>query len=126
MAAVLRLVLAAAALVLALAAQPLPAEREPHRSAYVLGPDDQVTIHALDAEEISGKPVRIDAGGYIHLPLVGRIKAADLTVEQLENEIATRLKVYVKKPEVAITVGEFRSQPVSVIGSVRNPGWRAC
>jgi polysaccharide biosynthesis/export protein len=109
----------------ALLAAPLAAQsppREPLRTAYVLGPEDQITIHALDADEISGKPVRIDQGGYIRLPLIGRIKAADLTLEQLENEIAARLKPYVKQPEVAVTVGEFRSQPVSVIGSVRTPG----
>jgi polysaccharide export outer membrane protein len=43
-------------------------------------------------------------------------------VEQLENGIAERLKSYVKEPEVSVEIAEFRSQPVSVIGSVRNPG----
>jgi protein involved in polysaccharide export with SLBB domain len=46
---------------------------------YILGPDDEFTIQALDAEEIVGKSVRIDTGGNIHLPLIGRMRAADLT-----------------------------------------------
>ncbi len=92
------------------------------RSTYVLGPEDQISIRALEAEEISEKPVRIDMTGYLRLPLAGRLKAAGLTIEQLENEISARLKQYVKQPEVAISVVEFHSQPVSVIGSVRNPG----
>ena len=92
------------------------------RSTYILGADDQITVHALDAEEISEKPMRIDMSGYIRLPLVGRVLAAGLTVEQLENEIAARLRKYIKEPDVAVSVLEFRSQPISVIGSVKAPG----
>ena len=104
-------------------APPAPAEAEGQlRSTYVLGPDDQITIRALDVEEISEKPIRIEMSGQIRLPLAGRIEAAGLTVDQLENEIARRLKEYVKEPEVTVSIVEFRSQPVSVIGSVKNPG----
>lgn len=89
--------------------------------AYVLGPDDQITIHAFKAEEISDKPIPIGADGLISLPLVGTIKAAGLSVRELENELATRLKDYVKNPSVSITVSEYRSQPVSVLGDVNTP-----
>jgi polysaccharide export outer membrane protein len=92
------------------------------RASYALGPDDQLIIRALEAEEISEKPVRIDLSGYIRLPLVGRVKAAGLTVEQLEAEIAGRLKEFIKEPQVAVSITEFRSQPVSVIGAVKEPG----
>lgn len=99
-----------------------PALLGEQRSAYVLGPDDQITIHALDAEEFSDKPLRIDTAGFLRLPMVGRLKASGLTVEQLEIEIASRLKQYIKEPEVVVSVLESRSQPVSVIGSVKSPG----
>lgn len=92
------------------------------RSTYVLGPEDQITIRAVDAEEISDRPVRIDMNGYIRLPLVGRLRASGLTIEQLEAELAARLKTYIQQPEVAVTITEFRSQPVSIIGAVKNPG----
>lgn len=92
------------------------------RSTYVLGPDDQISIRAVDAEEISDKPVRIDMQGNIRLPMVGRLHASGLTAEQLESAIAERLKAYIQTPDVSVSVVEFRSQPVSVIGSVRNPG----
>ena len=101
---------------------PAPLSDEQLRSAYVLGPDDQITIRALDAEEISDKPLRVDMSGFIRLPMVGRLKASGLTIEQLENELASRLKQYIQEPEVAVSVVEFRSQPVSIIGAVRNPG----
>ena len=103
-------------------AAPQPAAPQQLRSTYLLGTDDQVTVHALDAEELSDKPVRIDPNGDIRLPLAGRIHAAGLTVGQLEAEVTDRLKRYIKEPEVSVSVVEFRSQPVSVIGSVKNPG----
>lgn len=92
------------------------------RAAYVLGPDDSIAILAPDAEEIGDKPYRIGDGGYINLPLVGQVRAAGLTLEQLEAELVNRLNAYFKKPAVTVSVAEFRSQPVSVIGAVTTPG----
>jgi polysaccharide export outer membrane protein len=89
---------------------------------YVLGPGDQVTVRVLDVDEIGDRAFRVDMSGQIRVPLVGRIKAAGLTLDQIENEIAGRLKEYVKEPEVTVAIAEFRSQPVSVIGSVKSPG----
>lgn len=102
------------------AVKPAPAEQL--RSTYVLGPEDQIAVRALDADEISDKPIRIDMSGNIRLPMVGRLRASGLTIEQLEAELVTRLRTYIREPEVAVSIVEFRSQPISVIGSVRNPG----
>jgi polysaccharide export outer membrane protein len=89
---------------------------------YVLGPDDVIAIKALNAEEIDNPSVRIDPRGQISLPMVGRLTAGGLSVEALENELAGRLKTYVRQPTVAVTVVEYRSQPVSVIGAVAQTG----
>lgn len=95
----------------------------PPLPGYVLGPDDQISIRALDVDEISDKPVRIDLRGNINLPLIGRLHAAGLTPEQLESSIADHLiKAFVLHPQVSVLVTEFRSQPVSVLGVVNKPG----
>jgi len=91
-------------------------------AGYILGPDDQILIRAPYAEEISEKPVLIGTNGYISLPMVGRLRASGLTVEQLETEIVSRLKPYLQEPHVSVSVVEFRSQPVSVLGAVANSG----
>lgn len=105
------------------AAAAVPAVPEAQlRSTYLLGPDDQISIRAVDADEISDKPVRIDVNGNIRLPMLGRLKASGLTIEQLEAEIAGRLKSFINDPDVSVSIVEFRSQPVSVLGAVRNPG----
>jgi polysaccharide export outer membrane protein len=96
-----------------------PQEKSP---AYVLGPGDQIVMQALEAEEISNKPVRIDSAGFITLPLVGKVRAAGLSTTELEAEVTTHLKTYIQAPQVAISVTEFRSQPVTIIGAVTNPG----
>jgi polysaccharide export outer membrane protein len=92
------------------------------RGTYILGPDDQVTIRALEAEEISEKPIPIDAGGYISVPMIGRVPAGGLTAEQLEVRLAQKLGAYLTRPEVTVIVTEYRSQPVSVLGEVNNAG----
>ncbi len=74
--------------------------------------------------DISGKPQRIDPSGDLRLPMVGRVRAEGLTVDQLEAELISLLKVHLQEPDVAVTVTAFRSQPVSVIGAVTQSGVR--
>jgi polysaccharide biosynthesis/export protein len=100
--------------------QPAPAESAP--SSYILGPDDQVILFVSDIEEISNKPMRIDMRGNLTLPLAGRVHAAGLTAGQLEASIDTRLQKFLKDPDVVVSITEFRSQPVSVLGAVTTPG----
>jgi polysaccharide export outer membrane protein len=92
------------------------------QSTYVLGPGDQVNVTVMDVDEIGKQPYRIDMRGDLDLPLVGRMTAAGLTAEQLEDAIRERLISYVKDPDVTVSLEEMRSQPVSVLGEVRNPG----
>jgi polysaccharide biosynthesis/export protein len=89
---------------------------------YILGPGDQISIWALGAEELGKSPVRIDSSGYVDLPLIGRIRAGGLTVQQFSADLGVKLRTYVQTPQVAVTVTESRSQPVSVIGAVNKPG----
>jgi len=91
------------------------------RSTYVLGPYDQITVRMSELEETE-KNIRIAQDGYINLPMIGRVKSAGLTVEQLEMQLVVKLKKYVREPQVSVEIKEFRSQPVSVLGSVNKPG----
>jgi polysaccharide export outer membrane protein len=91
-------------------------------SGYVLGPGDEITIIAINLDEIANRPIRVGSDGEINLPLLGRVRAAGLTVEELEAELTDRAKVYLRNPDLAITVSSFQSQPVSVLGAVGAPG----
>src|SRR5438874_11789066 len=88
------------------------------RSSYLLGPGDQILIRAANVPDISEKPIRIDLNGFFSMPMIGRIEAAGQTVDQLQAEIAKRLKTWLEDPDVAVSVAEYQSQPVSVFGEV--------
>jgi polysaccharide export outer membrane protein len=100
------------------AAQSLP----PLVSPAKLGPNDRLSVWALGVPEMPDKPVRIDENGYLDLPMLGRVKAAGLTAEQLREEIQTKLAPYVREPMVSVSVTETFNQPVSVLGAVNTPG----
>jgi len=92
------------------------------RPMYLLGPDDQIVIHATDVEEFPKTPIRVDAEGFVSLPTVGRVEAGGKTINQLESELRERLKKYVIDPQVTVSIAEFRSRPVSIFGAVTRPG----
>lgn len=87
----------------------------------IIGPADTVTITALNCEEIS-KTWRVSISGELNLPMIGRVQAAGLTVEQLEQDLTVKLAKFLREPQVSVFVTEFRSQPVTVTGAVEKPG----
>jgi polysaccharide biosynthesis/export protein len=90
---------------------------------YLLGPEDQLSISVPDAEEVVfEKVVRIDPRGLIHIGIIGAIQAGGLTTTELEAALSLRLQTYIRKPIVTVTILEFGSQRVTVVGAVRNPG----
>jgi polysaccharide export outer membrane protein len=91
-------------------------------SSYVLGADDLITIRILQAPDLADKPIRIDLNGYIDLSFIGRVRAAGSTVETLKTELEARYASIIHEPQISVSVEEFRSQPVSIIGAVNTPG----
>ncbi len=98
-----------------------PATASPIKE-YVLGPDDVLRIWVLGADEIGQAPIPIDSNGWISLPLVGRVQAGGLTVEELRAELTDKLKSEIRDPRVSVSITDFGSQPVAVVGAVNTPG----
>jgi polysaccharide biosynthesis/export protein len=92
------------------------------RPNYVLGPNDQILIRAPEADEINQKPFRVDGDGNINIPLVGRIHAAGMTLQELEADLVRRLREYIREPQVFVEVVQFRSAPVYFVGLFGRPG----
>jgi polysaccharide export outer membrane protein len=89
---------------------------------YVLGADDQISIWVLGLTDSFGKPFKVDESGYVDLPMIGRVRAADRTIEQFKADLVARLRDFVNDPQVSVTVSELHSQPVSILGAVNTPG----
>ena len=92
------------------------------RPDYILGANDQILIRTPGVAEINEQPFRINAEGVLELPIVGRVKAAGLSIRALEADLVTRLREFVREPQVYISLVQFRSEPVFFVGSFRNPG----
>ena len=67
--------------------------------------------------------VTIGADGAFSYPLIGRVQAAGLPVQQLETLLAKRFaEGYLVSPQVGVTVTQHKSQQVYVMGAVKTPG----
>ena len=87
---------------------------------YKIGPEDLLEIDVFQVPELK-TTARVSAKGYIKLPLTDSIEASGLSVSELESLIAKRLEKYVTEPVVGVFVKEYRSQQISVLGSVKDP-----
>lgn len=88
-----------------------------------LGPNDLIAVSVYDAPELT-RTVRISAEGRLRLPMVKQpIQAAGLLPAELESRIASILSDdgILVQPVVMVTVAEYASRPVSVVGAVKKP-----
>jgi polysaccharide export outer membrane protein len=107
-----------------LAVPPGPAGGVPS-GRYGVGPLDVLTLRIPSLEkarEVSTFDVEVDAGGSIDVPFVGSVSVTGKPVNEIRAVVMERLGVYLVKPQVTITVKEYRSHPLSVFGAVEKSG----
>lgn len=114
--------LAAMALVaVALAPRAVAQEGQVARS-YRIGPRDQIQIHVEEMAELNGE-LAVAEDGTISLPQVGTVEAQGLTEAELAAKLSELLEGRgLRKATVTISVTNFRSRPVSILGAVAKPG----
>ena len=89
---------------------------------YIIGPEDILKIQVWDNIDLD-RTVQVSREGIFSFPLIGSVKAEGLSVAQLEKELRTRLADgYIVNPNVTITIEEYKSKKVFVIGQVQKPG----
>ena len=90
-------------------------------SDYKLGIDDVITVIVRNQPDFSGRFV-VDPSGNIQYNFVGDIPTEGKTKEELKAEILKRLTRFVRYPEAAVMISEYRSKAVYVFGYVNAPG----
>jgi polysaccharide export outer membrane protein len=88
-----------------------------------IGPDDLLAVTVYDSPDLSRK-LRVSSDGTIRLPLLSQpIRAAGLFPEQLEKSVADafRNEKILVQPSVSVSILQFTSRPISVVGAVRRP-----
>lgn len=108
-------------------AQPAPERPQAPRATdvrtnYTVGVTDVLKITVFNEEALTGS-FRIDDDGSISYPMLGRISVAGKSVREIEEQIRTALlDGWVRRPEVAVEVEQFRSRTLFIMGEVRTPG----
>lgn len=90
--------------------------------AYVIGPEDVLFIRVWQQPELSGS-VNVGPDGTISLQLIDEVKASGFTPRQLERQLTTRFKEFIKEPEVNVQVLRVNSRTYIIQGDgVNRPG----
>ncbi|MCU1262512.1 MAG: polysaccharide export protein [Bryobacterales bacterium] len=95
----------------------------PNLPAQIIGPDDMVLLSVYDSPEFT-RTVRVGSDGDIRIPMLKqRVRAEGLLPAQLEVAVAKALtdEKLLIDPFVTVTVIEYHSRPISVVGAVKKP-----
>lgn len=88
---------------------------------YLLGVGDQVRVVTYGEEQLSDD-YRVGDRGTIAVPLLGAVRAAGLSVDELAARLAALLRErkILREPSVSVEITAYR--PVFVLGEVARPG----
>ena len=98
----------------------LAAAQSTASNVYRIAAGDKIGVTVFGQPDLSGEAT-VHQGGSIRLPMIGDIKAVNLTLSELEKSIAQALmQGYLRNPTVTVRVAEY--SPIYVLGLVRTPG----
>lgn len=89
---------------------------------YKIGPMDTLAITVFQVPDLSGE-FEVDLTGRIAMPLLGDVKAVDLTTAELDQRLTQQLGAkYLQTPDVSVRIKSSTRRNLTVDGSVRQPG----
>ena len=100
----------------------LPGADEVVEGDHKIAPLDIINIDVVGEKDLT-KELRVSSSGTITFPFLGSIEVKGKTPAEVEDLLKEKLgKDYLVDPQVIVTVKEYRSRTVSVIGQVNKPG----
>ncbi len=89
---------------------------------YKIAPLDTIKVSVFQVPDLSGE-FEVDLTGNISMPLLGNVKAVDMTTSELDQRLTQQLGAkYLQKPDISVGIKSSTRRIVTVDGSVRNPG----
>lgn len=89
---------------------------------YRIGAKDLLEIRVIGHEDAS-TTVRVSEDGKISMPYLEEVEVSGLTKRELEQRLVKLLaEGYFQNPQVTVFIREYKSNIVSIIGAVKNPG----
>lgn len=91
------------------------------REAYLIQPGDVLEIMVWKEDGLM-RDVLVRPDGGISFPLAGDLIAQGKSLEQVQQEIESRLSSYISEPVVIVAAKQLQGNKVFVIGKVNQPG----
>lgn len=90
---------------------------------YLIGPADLLEIKVFESEDLTTN-VRVSSRGEITVPLLKNFYVVGLTAREAEVKMENLLREgqYIDDPHVSVFIAEHKSNVVSVMGYVNDPG----
>lgn len=89
---------------------------------YKLAPMDMVSVQVFRMKDLSGD-YQVDLTGNISLPLIGEVRAANLTTAELDQQLTSKFgEKYLENPDVSVGLKESAKRAVTVDGAVKQAG----
>ncbi len=94
----------------------------PLEAGYRIAPLDKIEIKVLKMQDLTGD-YNVDLAGNISLPLIGEVRAVNLTTADLDRQLTSKLgEKYLENPDVSVGIKESTSRVVTVDGAVKQSG----
>ncbi|HZF94062.1 MAG TPA: polysaccharide biosynthesis/export family protein [Allosphingosinicella sp.] len=89
---------------------------------YRISPLDKLSVTVFQVPDMS-RDVDVDLGGNISMPLIGNVRAVDLTTAELQTQLEAQLGArYLRNPDVTVSIKETSRRHITIDGAVRSPG----
>ena len=89
---------------------------------YLVGSQDVLKISVYEHPDLA-TTVRVSEDGKITFPLVGELEVKNLSVQQIEKKIASKLSDgLIPNPQVSVFIEQYRGTRITVMGEVTKPG----
>lgn len=97
-------------------------ELVPLEAGYKIAPMDTVAVKVFKMPDLTGE-YEVDLAGHISMPLIGEIRAYDLTTAQLDQALTAKLgEKYLQNPDVSVGIKSSTRRNVTIDGAVNKAG----
>jgi len=98
-----------------------PQSARPSGKEYIIGVGDVIEVSVWENPDLN-KEVIVRPDGKISFPLINDVRAEGLTISGLDKVITSKLKDYIKYPDVSVSLKKIGGSRIIVLGEVGSPG----
>ncbi|WP_175528937.1 polysaccharide biosynthesis/export family protein [Granulicella pectinivorans] len=98
-----------------------PVNRIPVTPDYVIGPGDELLIHAWGQVSLDGH-FTVDRSGSVYIPRVGTVHVAGIPFDKITDFLRSQMSRLFQNFDLNINMGQLRSIQIFVVGEAKRPG----